>query len=317
MYIADAHCDALLQLWSDDTKDFETDPVVNGDALKKGDVNAQVFAVFDPVYERRDDGFSIILRQLDVFHEKVRTHSRITYAPGEPLRTESRKTRAILALEGADAVSDDWMRWRLLKRLGIESVGLTWNEGNSLAAGCFEQKANGLSNKGEAVVDWLKAEGMILDGAHLNEQSFYEALERCGTFFVSHANARGVHDHVRNLTDEQLRMVKEKNGLIGMTFFSSFINGEKEAGFADLARHIDEVSSRIGPEYIGFGSDFDGIAFPVKRLEGPHRLPALLDWLLTRYKEEDVKRWAGENFRTFYNRHIEKNKTAIQRGRLQ
>ncbi|QDI90115.1 membrane dipeptidase [Salicibibacter halophilus] len=315
MYIADAHCDALLQLWHDGGKDFATDPAVSGNALKMGGVNAQVFAVFDPVYDRRDDGFSIILRQLDVFHEKVRTHGQIVHAPGEPL-TKNGKTRAIVALEGADAISDDWMKWRLLKRLGVESAGLTWNEGNSLAAGCFEQKAHGLSNKGAAVVDWLKAEGMILDGAHLNEQSFYEAVQRCGTFFVSHANVRRVHDHVRNLTNEQLQMIQEKNGLIGMTFFTSFINGEEEAWFADLAHHIDEISGRIGPEYIGFGSDFDGIPTPIKGLEGPRRLPALIDWLLKRYKEEDVKRWAGENFRTFYNQHIEKNASNVQRGRL-
>ncbi|SDJ29108.1 dipeptidase [Natribacillus halophilus] len=314
MYIADGHCDALLQLWSDDEKTFAEGPTVSADSLQNGEVNAQVFAIFAPVYERRDDDFSIILRQVDAFHEKVKTNAQIEHKPAEEL-TDGTKTRAILALEGADAIGDDWMKWRLLKRLGVESVGLTWNEGNSLAAGCFEQNGNGLTNKGRAVVEWLKGEGMILDGAHLNEASFYESIERCGTFFVSHANVRGVHDHVRNLTDEQLKLIKKKEGLLGMTFFTSFINGTSEAGFADLARHIDYVAGLIGPEYIGLGSDFDGIPSPVTGLEGPQRLPALIDWLLQRYQEADVKRWAGENFKQFYNQHVQNNKDIMQRGR--
>ncbi|MBB6449190.1 membrane dipeptidase [Geomicrobium halophilum] len=314
MFRADAHCDALLQLWGDPDKDFTNDTIVNGKTLQKGGVQAQLFAIFDPVYLKRDDGFSTILRQLDLFHKKVRSHEQIEYMPGQAL-TESTTTRAIVALEGADAISDDWMKWRLLKRLGIESVGLTWNEGNTLASGCYEKMGSRLSNKGRAVVDWFTSEGIILDGAHLHEHSFAEAVERCGTFFVSHANARQVHEHVRNVSDEQLRMIKEKDGIIGLTFYSTFINGKNEATFDDLAHHIDHIAGLIGGEYIGFGSDFDGITSPVKGLEGPEKLPLFIEWLLKRYKEEDVKKWVGGNFQQFYNRHIERNSMHVRRGR--
>ncbi|GAK11028.1 dipeptidase [Geomicrobium sp. JCM 19039] len=308
MFIADGHCDALLRMWESPNNTFEQKTVVSEQTLAQGGVNMQVFAVFPPVYEARGDQFDVILRQIDLFHQSVVTNEQIAWKPCTPIEATENKTRAILALEGADFVSDDWMRWRLLKRLGVESVGLTWNESNHLAAGCMETKGSGLTNRGRKVVEFLAKEGMILDGAHLNEASYFETVERSGSFFVSHANSRNIHEHPRNLTSEQLQAIKQKNSLVGMTFFPKFINGTTKATYKDLFEHIDDIAGRIGIEHVGFGSDFDGITTAVSGLEDSGKFPQLIEEMLKHYSDTDVKRVVGENYRRFYNDHVNKEK---------
>ncbi|GAK09065.1 dipeptidase [Geomicrobium sp. JCM 19038] len=296
MFIADGHCDATLRQFEAETPSFTEGMTITESSLREGQVNMQLFALFAPVYDERADLFDSVLRQVDHFYNLIVSNEQVVFAPCTPL-TEMSKTRAILALEGADGLQDDWMKWRLMKRLGVESVGLTWNEGNGLAAGCMEERGHGLTNKGREVVTFLRNEGMIVDGAHLHDDSYFEAASLSDSFFVSHANSRTIHNHPRNLTEEQLRVIKEKNSLVGMTFFPKFINGSEKATFADLLRHIDHIAGSIGSDYVGFGSDFDGIPQSVSGLESPRGILDLIDYMQKHYKEDDVRKFAGENYR--------------------
>jgi len=99
--------------------------------------------------------------------------------------------------------------------------------------------------------------GIIVDAAHLNRQSYADLLQTVQKpFIVSHTCCDAVHQHLRNLTDEQLRALAGKGGVAGITFARKFIGGAEDMGM--LGRHIAHAVNIAGIEHVGIGSDFDG-----------------------------------------------------------
>ncbi len=100
--------------------------------------------------------------------------------------------------------------------------------------------------------------GMIIDLAHLNAKSFFDAAKiSTKPLFVSHAGVKAVCEHPRNLSDEQLLKIKETNGVIGIPALSFFLNHDpNQATIDDLVAHIMHVVNFIGSDYVGFGFDF-------------------------------------------------------------
>src|SRR5699024_6416512 len=118
--------------------------------------------------------------------------------------------------------------------------------------------------------------------------------------FDRYCNARSLYDHPRNLTDDQLKRLFEKGGHVHVVLYPAFIQGEKEAtSIDDLIKHIDHLVSLGGEKQIGFGSDFDGIDRFITNLEDASQYQNLINRLLDKYSEEQVKGFAHENFLNF------------------
>src|SRR5690606_3795964 len=92
-----------------------------------------------------------------------------------------------------------------LYRLGVLSLGLTWNKANLLADGASEPRGGGLTEFGREVVALNNKYGVLTDVSHLSERGFWDVIELAEAPFASHSNARALCDHPRNLTDEQIR----------------------------------------------------------------------------------------------------------------
>ncbi|MFC5711863.1 dipeptidase [Thalassorhabdus alkalitolerans] len=302
MFISDTHSDPLWKMWKTKDRNFSKSPAlsVSAEHLVQGGVNAQVFALFVPVAPAEHSRFSILLAQMDLFYEEVITHPCIRWEPGQPLHEIKGKTQAILALEGAGYIGEDPVLWRLLKHWGVEMASLTWNEANELGDGVLEERGAGLSSKGKHVVKLHQELGIVTDISHLNEHGFWDVVEHGGTLIASHSNSSFVCGHKRNLTDQQIRALIQKNSFIGLTFYPPFITEKKIALVEDLASHIDHIGSLGGIEHVGFGSDFDGIDQTIQGLSSPADYDALINWLLKRYDENIVRGIAGENFARFW-----------------
>lgn len=123
----------------------------------------------------------------------------------------------------------------------------------------------GLTEKGRELVALMEELGMIPDVSHLSDAGFYDVLEVTGKPFVaSHSNARAVCPNVRNMTDDMIRRLSERGGVMGLNFCADFLEekplGTKNPGTIEaVVRHAKHILSVGGQEVLGLGSDFDGI----------------------------------------------------------
>lgn len=202
-----------------------------------------------------------ILRQIAVFDAnlQVSTQAR-TVAGAEDLISalSEGKLGCILHLEGADALGKDGGLWPLFHRLGVRSLGLTWNHNNAFAGGVLDQEPAGLSVAGKQLLLVMEQLGSILDLAHVASESYFQALEHfSGPVMVSHSNAYSLCRHPRNLSDSQIMALAEHEGIIGINLVPDFV----DENYPDLDRLVDHViyiAALVGLNHVALGSDFDG-----------------------------------------------------------
>lgn len=231
---------------------------------------------------------------------------------------EDGKVAFLLSLEGARPIEDQLAFLRLFFRLGVRRLQLTWNFRNNVADGCGEARSSaGITEFGIKVIKEMNALGMILDLAHISESCFWSALEHSsGPVIVSHADVWSLRPHPRNLKDDQIRALAERDGFIGMTFYGQFLS-EGEPTIQHVVDHIDHVVNLVGVDYVGIGADYTDHAsdllgaglssFPdLYPQQKWHAYPKGLgtyaetgnltvELLRRGYKEEDVQKILGEN----------------------
>ena len=304
---ADLHCDVLAKLLTGEAGAFGgpgSDGLdVTHEGLVEADAVLQTFAVWLP--KRVPQTFLSIASAVDMFFRHVLSRPDMTLVrtradlaacvPGRP--------GALLALEGAEGLEGSLSALRLLHRLGLRMLGLTWNDANWAADGIMEPRGGGLTRAGRELVRACNELGIIVDVSHLSERAFWETLEASGRPVVaSHSNARSVCDHPRNLTDDQIRAIIAADGLIGLTFVPWFVRDGDTNGPEDLIPHIEKVLELGGERHLALGSDYDGIDRHVPGLDGPRGTAAFLEMLAARYGDGPAEAIArGNAFRFLSN----------------
>ena len=310
MKIIDTHCDALLKLQMEQAKSSNKasisrvadtfDTSIN--KLKQGNVMIQFYAIFIQPELSSDQKWQYALEQIDLFYrEIVGKHPEVKHITNwqEAQQLEAGEIGAVLTLEGADAIGNSPVKLRHLYRLGVRSVGLTWNNANLCADGVGEPRGGGLTLFGKEVVALNNEYHVFTDVSHLSVAGFWDVMEIAKYPLASHSNARAICEHPRNLYDEQAKAIFAKAGLIHIVFYPPFIKeGKKTATITDLIKHIDHLCGLGGEKQIGFGSDFDGINQFVTDLEDASKYPNLINELLKYYSEEQVKGFAYQNLLT-------------------
>ncbi len=209
------------------------------------------------------------------------------------------KIGVVLSLEGGEPLGGYLGNLRNFYRLGVRAMGLTWNRRNELADGVFDARSKGgLSEFGAQVVSEMESLGMVVDVSHLSEAGFWDVdAMAIRPYIASHSNARALCDHPRNLTDQQIKAIAAKGGIIGVNFCPLFLTNKNEASLEDVLSHIDYLVRLAGVEHVGLGSDFDGITHTPAGLEDVAKLPSITEGLLRRgYDEDDILAILGGNF---------------------
>ena len=174
---------------------------------------------------------------------------------------------ALLTLEGVDAIGNDLQKLTILYELGVRSIGLTWNNANLAADGAGEKRVAGLISFGREIVEFNNHHKILTDVSHLSEKAFWDVMEEAEYPIASHSNAKALCNHVRNLSDEQAKMMFDKNAMIHVVYNPPFVKNKGEVTITDLIEHIDHFCSLGGVNQIGLGSDFDGISTKILSLE--------------------------------------------------
>lgn len=308
MQIIDLHCDVLEKLIRFEDANFRNDQRLqaNLERLKAGKVKVQVFAIFIHPKVPQNRKFLEVARQIEVFHTKVLSEPEMVHITewNQIDQLEEGQIGAVLSLEGCDAIGDNIEKLNVILDAGVKIVGLTWNYENEVAYGALEDPSKGIKPFGYHVIDLLNERNIIVDVAHLNEKGFYEVLQKANNIIASHCNARLLCDHTRNLTDHQVKSLIQKGGRIHVVFYPPFIQENQDTTTIEkLIEHIDHLVKEVDIKNIGFGSDFDGIdPHSVQNLSNAGEFPNLINALLKKYTNDEVKLMAEEGFKNYINK---------------
>ncbi|EIM07507.1 dipeptidase [Planococcus antarcticus DSM 14505] len=310
MEIFDTHCDALLKLqmakrnalFEGELVNYQNSDLLdtNFKRLRAGGVKVQFFAVFIHPEFPSDEKWQHALEQIDLFYSEILGKNRLmkhikNWQDIDLLKPD--EIGAVLTLEGADAFGNDLAKLRHLYRLGVLSIGLTWNNANLCADGVGDPRGAGLTVLGKEVVRLNNEHHVFTDVSHLSINGFWDVLELAKYPIASHSNARALCDHPRNLNDQQIQAMFENSGMIDVVFCPQFINKDSEqATIADLIRHIEHLCSLGGICQVGIGSDFDGISSHITGLGNASEFPNLINELQKHYTEAEVEGFAYRNF---------------------
>src|SRR3984957_16207235 len=159
-------------------------------------------------------------------------------------------------IEGMGSLNGDVSMVELYYRLGVRQMLIAYNLNNDAGGGCHDQDT-GLTDFGRAVVREMNRVGMVVDCAHSGIKSGLEAMKlSTKPCIFSHANARALHDHERNITDEQIKAVAATGGVVGVNGDSIFL-GDGAATVESLVAHIDYMAKLVGANHVGIGLDCD------------------------------------------------------------
>lgn len=203
----------------------------------------------------------------------------------------------IISMEGGEPFEGDIRLVHAFYRMGVRCVGLTYNERNQIGDGQAESRTkSGLTQFGVQVVEELNSLGVLIDVSHMSESTFYDVVDTSTKPVVAtHSNCYAIHQHGRNLKDDQLKALADIGGVVGITFVPKFL-ADGEAGVEDVVKHIAHAVEVAGISHVGIGSDFDGTEHLPRGLSSVVELPNLTKELLNYgFSEKEVKAILGEN----------------------
>jgi membrane dipeptidase len=209
---------------------------------------------------------------------------------------------ALLLLENADPLVE--FPPQALKRKGFRAVGLTHFGKNRVCDGNDVPDPAGLTQAGRELVRELDRLGFAIDTAHLPDPGFWEVVELfSGPLLSTHTGLRAFYNTPRNLSDEQIRAILSRGGVVGIAACPGILNEYERANISLLFRHIDWFVQRFGPEGVGIGSDFGGYSTTCARFEDHTRFPRLAELFEEAgYSDAAVAGIMGGNWFRFFSR---------------
>jgi membrane dipeptidase len=348
--VVDGHNDLPWEIRTQGSSDFskldtsQPQPELHTDIprLREGGVGAQFWSVWVPVdLGYKGQALATTLEQIELVKLMLGRYSE-TFEPALTTGDIDRihkggKIASLIGVEGGHCIEESLGTLRNLYELGARYMTLTHTDTLSWAdSGTDEAKSGGLSPFGEEVVRTMNELGMMVDLSHVSPETMHDALDiTTAPVIFSHSSARAVADHPRNVPDDVLARLKEKDGVVMVNFFSGFIVPEAtnitKEGMAlerklraevddadrrrqqmrrwyrerpyprgtihDLLDHIDHIAKVAGIEHVGLGSDFDGISVVPKQLDDVSYFPYITQGLLDRgYSEAQIQGILGGNF---------------------
>lgn len=178
------------------------------------------------------------------------------------------KVSIILGFQSAKPIEDNLGNLYLFQKLGVRIIQLTYNERNFVGDGCLERTNSGLSRFGVSLVKAMNKLGILIDLSHVGERTTMDAIEHSEAPVVfTHANSRALSENPRNKSDEQIKALANKGGVIGISAYGPICWDERKGippTMDDVVAHIDYVVNLVGVDHVGLGNDYPmGVPRPI------------------------------------------------------
>lgn len=260
MKLFDLHCDTIGECYKNKLSLRHSGLHVSLDKAKNFESYTQVFAVWIPDELRGKSATDYFNNVCDYYYKELGLNKDLIVSFGDA-KKDDKRVKAILSIEGGAALAGDIENLYKVYEKGVRILTLTWNAKNEIASGAFCENG-GLTSFGKTVIKKMEKLKMVIDVSHLNRESFFDVAENTTLpFIASHSNPDIVETNAgrkRNLTDEQIEIIKERNGLIGLNFYKEFLDVDNKTGVDALKVHLDYLLNKGCENIIALGLDFDG-----------------------------------------------------------
>ena len=242
---------------------------------------------------------------------------------------DNNKTAIFATIENSQMIDNDLDRVDVLYGLGVRCMGLTYNVRTTVGDGCTERTDAGLSTFGFKVIERMNRLGMLIDLSHSSDLASKETIEASTVpCCFSHTFARGIFNNPRGKTDDLLKLIAHKGGVIGVVAVPNLISRKPVQTIYDVLDHLDYIVKLVGIDFVAIGTDSmfgDHVAmhrsmhkvmdmskalneFPashVEYIENPGQWPNVTRALVSRgYTDGDIKKILGENILRLLNQTI-------------
>jgi len=293
--------------------------------LRAGGVGAQFFAAYVSV-SFIDSGGSArrALEMIDTIrHDIVARHPDhfVLAVTADQIEAARRAGRiaALIGIEGGHAIENEPRLLRAFYDLGVRYMTLTHTRNLAWAGSSAEKDDRGLDALGRRIIAEMNRLGMMVDVAHVSDKTFWDVIETSrAPVFSSHSSARALSNIPRNLGDDMIRAVARKGGLVMVNLGCEFISQRsadtspwinpslpkdarcEQASLDEVVAHFEHIRKIAGVDFVGLGSDFDGVSCTPKGLEDVSKWPNLTRRLLEKgFTPEEIRKIYGGNFLRF------------------
>ncbi len=299
--VFDAHCDTIAKLVDFGGELRKNSYHFDFNRIQKSGRYIQVFAAFVDKKEINKTPKARAIELIDKYYEELDKNTDIAAHCTNAAEIEKallqNKIAALLSVEGGEAVEGSVENLRILYRLGVRIMTLTWNYSNEICDGIGEARGGGLTEFGKSVVEEMNRLGMLIDVSHISVKGFWDVIELSNQPIVAtHSNAKELCENPRNLDDEQIKAIFSIDGCVGINFYPPFVSGQR-CTVEEIVNHIEYLLELGGENNIGFGSDFDGIGSLPDGICGVEEIGKIVDEMLRRgFREELIGKITHENF---------------------
>ncbi|MBR2002198.1 MAG: dipeptidase [Firmicutes bacterium] len=310
-HIVDLHCDTIMECMLKNQGLAGRPGHINLEKLAKAGSMAQCFALFTISNDMQDECnyhgevYDIYNKMYETFAREMELNKdviRQARSAEEILKNNAEgKLSAILTIEDCIFVEGKMERIEEMAKRGVKMASLTWNYENSIG---YPNNKNaelhklGLKPFGIEAVEAMNDLGIIVDVAHLSEGGFWDVMKYSKKpICASHSCARALCDHPRNLTDEQLAAMGNSGSVVGVNFYSAFLEKDNLTYSSDEAilKHMVYIANKAGIETLALGSDFDGIDCDLE-MKDYSGFPVLLEKMQKHFTDDQIDLITHKNF---------------------
>ena len=339
--VMDTHIDVTPKLQTDwKFTEEHTTGHIDLPRMRKGGLNALFFSIYMSGTVTGPKAVNDALERIAAVHKLAQDLpdqvALCTTAEEVRQAHKAGKIAGLMGMEGGHMINNSLAVLRMYARLGVRYLTLTHSVNTDWADSSGDQpKHDGLTDFGKQVVRELNRLGVMVDVSHVADKTFWDALEVSqAPIIASHSSCRAISGHARNMTDDMIKAMAARGGVIQINYLDSYLDqalfeyGQKaqalrrelmqkypgpenaakrreemarvfgpapKASWEKIVEHIDHAVKLAGIDHVGLGSDFDGGPMPVGMEDVTH-LPKITEALLRKgYKEEDVRKILGGN----------------------
>ncbi len=291
------------------------------DRMLKAGIDLQIFSIFCDDTYGPGTAYNRAIREMDSLAAiAYRNPDKIKFVTAlSELKKNPKYIQAMMGVEGGHMIEDDLSKIDTFYNRGARYLTLTWNNSTSWATSATDESSGnlgsqkaGLNDFGEQVVKRMNELGMMVDVSHVGEGTFWDVIRvTTKPVIASHSSVYSICPVPRNLKDDQIKAIAKNGGVVHINFYPAFLDSTYDKvtnrvrpPISLIIEHINYIVKLVGIDYVGIGSDFDGIDITPAEMDGVEDFPKITAALLKEgYSRNDINKILGENFLRVYKQN--------------